>query len=315
MHSSIDCCSVVKSCPTLCSPVDCCPLGSCPPLSPGACSNSCLWSRWCHPTISSSTASSAFALNPSQHQGLFQWVSSSHQVVKIWSFLYSPSSECLGLISFRIDWFAFSTTVWNHQFLGTQPSLWFNPHICTCCCCCSCCHFSCVWPCATPETAAQQAPPPLGFSRQEHWSGLPFPSPMHESESLSCARFFATPWTAAHQAPPSMGFSRQEYGSWVPLASPTSVHDYWENHSFDLQTFVSQVMSLLFNRLSRFVIAFLPRSKCLFISWLQSQSVVILEPKKIKSVTVSTFFLSVCHEVMGPDAMILVFSMVRCFFF
>ena len=72
-------------------------------------------------------------------------------------------------------------------------------------------------------------------------------------------------------------------------------------------TFVSKVTSLLFNMLSRFVIAFLPRSKCLLISWLQSQSAVILKPKRIKSVTVSVVSLSICHEVMGPDAMILVF--------
>ena len=74
-----------------------------------------------------------------------------------------------------------------------------------------------------------------------------------------------------------------------------------------IQTFVSKVMSLLFNVLSRLVIAFLPRSKCLLISWLQSQSTLILEPKKIKSATVSTVFPSICHEVMGPDPTILVF--------
>ena len=67
---------------------------------------------------------------------------------------------------------------------------------------------------------------------------------------------------------------------------------------------------LLFNMLSRIAITFLPRSKCLLISWLQSPSAVILEPKKIKSVTVSTFSPSICHEVMGPDAMILVFWML-----
>ena len=66
--------------------------------------------------------------------------------------------------------------------------------------------------------------------------------------------------------------------------------------------FVSKKMSLLFNTLSRFVTAFLPRSKCLLISWLQSSSTVILESKKIKSVTGSTFSLSICHEMMGPDA-------------
>ena len=73
------------------------------------------------------------------------------------------------------------------------------------------------------------------------------------------------------------------------------------------QTFVGKVMSLLFNMLSRLVITFLPRSKRLLISWLQSPSAVILEPKKIRSVTASIVSLSVCHEVMGPDAMILVF--------
>ena len=64
-------------------------------------------------------------------------------------------------------------------------------------------------------------------------------------------------------------------------------------------TFVGKVMSLLFNMLSRLVIVFLPRSKCLLISWLQSLSAVILEPKKIKSVTVSIVSPSICHEVMG----------------
>ena len=67
------------------------------------------------------------------------------------------------------------------------------------------------------------------------------------------------------------------------------------------QTFVSKVMSLLFNMLSRLVIAFLPTNKCLLISWFQSASAVILEPKKIKSVTVSIVSPSVCHEVNGGD--------------
>ena len=72
-------------------------------------------------------------------------------------------------------------------------------------------------------------------------------------------------------------------------------------------TFVSKVMSLLFNMLSRLVIAFLPRSKRLLISWLQSPSAVILEPKKIKSLIVSIVSPSIYHEVMGPDAIIFVF--------
>ena len=73
------------------------------------------------------------------------------------------------------------------------------------------------------------------------------------------------------------------------------------------RTFVGKVMSLLFNMLSRLVIIFLPRSKRLLISWLQSTYAVILEPRKIKSATVSTVSPSICHEVMGPDAMIFVF--------
>ena len=72
-------------------------------------------------------------------------------------------------------------------------------------------------------------------------------------------------------------------------------------------TFVDRVMSLLFNMLSRFVMSFLPRSKRLLISWLQSPSAVILEPKKIKSDTVSIVSPSIYYEVMGPDATILVF--------
>ena len=72
-------------------------------------------------------------------------------------------------------------------------------------------------------------------------------------------------------------------------------------------TFVGKVMSLLFNMLFKLVITFLPRSKHLLISWLQSLSTVILEPQKIKSETVSTVSQSISHEVIGPDAMILVF--------
>ena len=74
--------------------------------------------------------------------------------------------------------------------------------------------------------------------------------------------------------------------------------------------FVSRVKFLLFNTLSRSIIAFLPRSKCLLILWLQSPSVVILEPRKIKSVTYSTFSPSISHEMIGPDAIILVFLML-----
>ena len=80
----------------------------------------------------------------------------------------------------------------------------------------------------------------------------------------------------------------------------TSICNYWKTIDLTIQTFVGKVMSLLFSMLSKFVMTFLPGGKCLLISWLQSPSTVILEPKKIKSVTASTFSPSVCHEVMGP---------------
>ena len=144
--------------------------------------------------------------------------------------------------------------------------------------------------------------------------------------SLSCVRLFATPWMVAYQVPRSLEFSRQEYWSGLLFPSPGDhPNPGIEPGSPALQTDAlpseplgkptaltiqtCKVMSLFFNMLSRFVIAFLPRSKHLLISWLQSLSALILEPKKRKSVPGSTFPLSICHEVMGPDAMILVFWM------
>ena len=95
------------------------------------------------------------------------------------------------------------------------------------------------------------------------------------------------------------------------LYSPTltSAHDYWKNHSF-VNMDLCQQRSLPFNILSRFVTAFLPRRKCLLISWLQLLSSVVLEPKKIKFVSASTFSPSICYEVMGWDTMILDFWML-----
>ena len=101
----------------------------------------------------------------------------------------------------------------------------------------------------------------------------------------------------------------------TPILWPETLHMVQLSHPYmttgktialTRQTFVGKVMPLLFNILSRLVIAFLPRSKRLLISWLQSPSAVILEPPKIKSFTVSIVSPSICHEVMGPDAMILV---------
>ena len=94
--------------------------------------------------------------------------------------------------------------------------------------------------------------------------------------------------------------------SFLYSSTLTSIHDYWKNHSLDQMDLCWQ-SNMLFNMLSRLVITFLPRSNHLLISWLWSPSAVILEPRKIKSATVSTVIPSICHEVMGPDAMISVF--------
>ena len=92
----------------------------------------------------------------------------------------------------------------------------------------------------------------------------------------------------------------------------TSVYDYWKNHSFDYKTFVGKVVSLLFLKmLFRFVITFLPRIQHLLISWLHSPSTVISEPRKMKWVTVSIVATSICHEVLGPNAMIFLFLNVE----
>ena len=93
------------------------------------------------------------------------------------------------------------------------------------------------------------------------------------------------------------------------LYSPTltSIQEYWKKRRFEYIDFAGKVMALLFNMLSRLVIDFLPKSKHLLTSWLQSPSAVVLEPKKIKSLTVSVVPSSICREMIRPDAIILVF--------
>jgi len=98
----------------------------------------------------------------------------------------------------------------------------------------------------------------------------------------------------------------------MDLTEAENIKKRWQEYTgktkaLTRQIFVGKVMSLLLNMLSRLIITFLPRRKHLLISWLQSLSAVILDPPKIKSDTVSTVSPSICHEVMGPDAMILVF--------
>ena len=175
----------------------------------------------------SSPSPPAFSL--SQHPGLFQRDSSSHQVAKVLEFQLQHQSFQWVFSWFPLEWTAWislqpeglsrvfsNTTNQKHQFFSIQFSLWSNSHIHT-------------WLLEKPQL-----------------------------------------W----------------------LNGPLSV------------------ISLLFNKLSRFAIAFLPKSKCLLISWLQSPSAVILETRKIKSATVSTVSPSISPEVMGPDARILVFWML-----
>ena len=116
-------------------------------------------------------------------------------------------------------------------------------------------------------------------------------------QSKGLSRVFSNITVQKHQF-----FSTQLYGQLSHLYMTTG-----KAIALTRWTFVGKVMSLLFYMLSRFIIAFLPRRKCLLISCLQSPSAVILEPKKIKSVTVFIVSPSICHEVMGIDAMILVF--------
>ena len=133
----------------------------------------------------------------------------------------------------------------------------------------------------------------------KYWSFSFSISPSSEYSGL--VSFRMDWWISLQSKGLSKVFPTQRFKSINSLAlsflySPTltSIHDHWKSRSLD---YVDKVMSLLFNMPSRLVITFLPRSKRLLISWLQSPSAVILEPRKIKSATVSTFSPSICHEV------------------
>ena len=166
-------------------------------------------------------------LNLPQHQGLFQWVSSSHRGQNIGVSASTP------VLPINIqDWFRLEWTGWIFTVQGTLKSL-----------------------------------------LQHHSS---------KTSILWHSSFFI-----------------------VQLSHPYMITG--KTIALTRQTFVGKVMSLLFNKLSRLVLTYLPRSKRLLISWLQSPSAVILEPTIIKPATVSTVSPSICHEVMGQDAMILVF--------
>ena len=216
----------------------------CPSPSPRACSNSCPFSRWCHPTILSSVIpfSSCLQSCPASRSFLMSqlFVSGDQSIEASVSALVLPMNiqdwfplGLISLISFQSKGLSrvfFNTTVQKHQFFSAQPSLWSSSHVhpymstgetialtkwtfvskvmslffnmlsrfvmtflprskrLLISWLLLLSHFSRVRLCVTPQTAVYQAPPSLGFSRQEHWSGLPFPSPMHESEKWKWSR-------------------------------------------------------------------------------------------------------------------------------
>ena len=217
IHLACQFSSVTQLCPTLR------PYGlqharlPCPSLTPGACSNSCPSSRWCHPTILSSVIPFSPCLPSFPASGSF-----------LISQLFASGGQSIGASALA-------------SVLPMNIQGWFH----------------------------------LG------WTGwislLSSPTPQFKSINSSVLRFLDGP-------------------------TLTYVHDYRKD-----QTFVSKVMSLLFNMLSRLVIAVLPRSKCLLTSWLQSPSAVILEPKKRKSVIVSIVSPPICHEVIKRGAMVFIF--------
>ena len=192
-------CSITKSSPTLCDPMDCRmqSMFLCPSISPQICWNSCSLSQWCYLTFSSSATPSPFAFSLSQHQGLFQWIGTLHQVAKVLELqLRHQSLQWVFRVDFLSDWLAWTSC-------SSRDSQEFSP------------------------------------------------APQFESIiSLVLSLLYG----------PAL----------------TSTHDYWKYHIFDY-TFVGKVMSLFFNMLPRFVIAFLLRSKPLHGC---SQSAVILKPKK-----------------------------------
>ena len=142
----------------------------------------------------------------------------------------------------------------------------------------------------------------------KYWSFSFSISPSNEHPGFISFRMdlldlLAVQGTLKSESSPTPQFKSINFLALSFLHSPTltSIHDHWKNIALTRQTFVGKVMSLLFNMLSRLVITFLPRSKSLLISRLQSPSAVILEPPKIKSFTVSTVSPSICHEVMGDQ--------------
>ena len=205
----------------------------CPSLTPGAYSNSCSLSQWCHQTISSCVIPFSSCLQSFPASGSFpvsQFCASCDQSFRSFSFSISPSNEYSGLIAFSIAWLDLLVVQWT-----------------------------------------------LLKSLLQHHSS--------KTSVLWHSAFFIV----------QLSHPYMSTGKTIALTR-------WP--------FVGKVICLLFNMLSRLVIALLPRSEHLLILWLQLPSTEILEPQKIKSLTVSLVTPSICHEVMGPDVVILVYWML-----
>ena len=178
------------------------------------------------------------------------------------------------------------------------------------------CHPLLLWPSIFPSIRVFSNESALCISWPKYWSFRFNISPSNEQPELIS---FRMDWLYLLVVQGTLKSILQHYSSKASNLRRSAFfivqlsHPYMttgKTIAFTSWTFVGKVMSLLFNTLSSLVITFLPRSKHLLISWLQSPSAVILEPRKIKSATVSTVSPSICHEVMGPDAMIFVFCML-----
>ena len=167
-----------------------------------------------------------------------------------------------------------------------------------------------------PWTVAYQAPPSVEFSRQEYWS---FSFSIIPSKEIPGLISFRKDWLDLLAVQGTLKSLLQHHSSKASILRHSAFFTVQLSHPYMTTgktialarwSLVGKVMSLLLNMLSRLVITFLPRSKGLLISWLQTPSALILEPPKIKSHTVSTVSPSISHGMMGPDVMIFVFRML-----
>ena len=271
------CCSVTKLCPTLCGHMDCSPHGlqliriPCP-SSPTVCSNSCPLSQWCHPTSSCSVAPFSFCLQSFPASGSFSSVQSLSRVqvfATLWTAAHQASlsitdfQSLLRLMSIK------SVMPSNHLIL---------------------CHALLLLPSVFHSIRVFPNESVFHIKWSKYWSFSFSISPSNEYLGLISFRIDWLDLLAVHGSLKSLLQHHSAKASilWHSAFSMVQfLHPYMttvKTIALIRQTFVGKVMSLFFNMLPRFVIAFLPRSKSLLISWLQSPSAVILEPKKIKSV-------------------------------